>query len=58
MQTHDEAASPSDAEEQRRDITSPDSATKDATRPPGNPPADEQATDTAREKLDQAGGGH
>lgn len=29
-----------------------------ATKPPGNPPVDEEALEQSREKLDQAGGGH
>ena len=39
--------------------TSPDAAHPgEATSPPGNPDADEQAVEESRDKLDQAGGGH
>lgn len=53
---HDDVNQESD--EQRRDITGPDAPTGEATRPPANPPRDEEATSTAEDKLDQAGGGH
>jgi|tagenome__1003787_1003787.scaffolds.fasta_scaffold17699699_1 hypothetical protein len=41
-------------------ITSPPDAAHpgEATRPPGNPDADQQAVQESEEKLDQAGGGH
>ena len=40
-------------------ITSPDADHPgEATSPPGNPDADEQAVRESEEKLDQAGGGH
>ena len=45
-------------DEQRRDITGPHGPTGEATRPPSNPPRDEEAISTAEDKLDQAGGGH
>ena len=38
--------------------TSPEEPTHEATTPPGNGPADEDATQEAQDKLDQAGGGH
>lgn len=38
--------------------TTPKEATRDATTPPGNGAPDEDAVRKAREKLDQAGGGH
>ena len=41
-----------------KDITSPDDPTHEATTPPGNGEADEDATEEAKEKLDEAGGGH
>ena len=42
-----------------RSITSPDAAHPgDATSPPSNPEADEQAVEDSQDKLDQAGGGH
>ena len=44
--------------EEERDITSPDEPTHEATTPPGNGEADEDATEEAQDKLDQAGGGH
>jgi len=45
-------------ESEERDTTSPDDPTHEATTPPGNGEADEHATDEAKEKLDEAGGGH
>lgn len=46
-------------EGEERGITSPAPEDENqSTTPPGNPPVDEQATQTARDKLDQAGGGH
>jgi hypothetical protein len=36
----------------------PLSETGTRTRPPGNPPRDEEAVRTSEEKLQQAGGGH
>jgi hypothetical protein len=39
-------------------ITGPPDSTKDATTPPDNPEADQQAVEQGRDKLDQAGGGH
>jgi hypothetical protein len=44
--------------EEERDTTSPDDPTHEATTPPGNGEADENATEKAKEKLDEAGGGH
>jgi hypothetical protein len=41
-----------------RGATSPPDPTHEATTPPGNPEADEDAVRTAEEKLGQAGGGH
>lgn len=38
--------------------TTPKEGTQDATTPPGNGDADEDAVRQAQEKLDQAGGGH
>lgn len=48
----------SESEERQDDITSPDEPTHEATTPPGNGEADEEATENSEEKLDQAGGGH
>ena len=45
-------------QEQERDITSPDDPTHEATTPPGNGEADEEAVEKGEDKLDQAGGGH
>lgn len=40
-------------------LTSPDASHPgEATSPPGNPDTDDQAVEEARERLDQAGGGH
>ena len=44
--------------EEEKDITSPDDPTHEATTPPGNGQPDEDATEQAKEKLDEAGGGH
>jgi len=44
--------------EEERDTTSPDDPTHEATTPPVNGEADENATEKAKEKLDEAGGGH
>jgi hypothetical protein len=44
--------------EEERDITSPEDPTHEATTPPGNGEPDEDATEEAEDKLDQAGGGH
>ena len=44
--------------EQERDITSPEDPTHEATTPPGNGEADEEAVERGEDKLDQAGGGH
>ena len=38
--------------------TSPEEPTHEATTPPGNAETDEGAVEEARDKLDQAGGGH
>ncbi len=38
--------------------TSPDEPTHEATTPPGNPDADEEAVREGEEGLEQAGGGH
>jgi hypothetical protein len=38
--------------------TAPPSPTHEATEPPGNPEADEEAVEAGRDRLDQAGGGH
>jgi len=45
-------------QEQERDITSPEDPTHEATTPPGNGEADEEAVEQGEEKLDQAGAGH
>ncbi len=39
-------------------ITSPPDPTHEATTPPGNGDLDQDAKDTAEEKLEQPGGGH
>ena len=44
--------------EQDRDITKPEDPTHEATTPPGNGEADEEAVEQSEDKLDQAGGGH
>ena len=44
--------------EQERDITKPEDPTHEATTPPGNGEADEEAVEQGEDKLDQAGGGH
>jgi hypothetical protein len=44
--------------EKDRDITSPEDPTHEATTPPGNGEADEEAVEEGEDKLDQAGGGH
>ena len=44
--------------EEERDITSPEDPTHEATTPPGNGEADEEAVEQGEDKLDQAGGGH
>ena len=44
--------------EEERDITSPEDPTHEATTPPGNGDADDDAVEEAEDKLDQAGGGH
>jgi hypothetical protein len=41
-----------------RGITSPEGRPDQATTPPGNPEADEQAVREGEDKLEQAGGGH
>jgi hypothetical protein len=38
--------------------TSPEDPTHEATTPPGNPDADDDAVREGEEGLDQAGGGH
>ena len=43
---------------QDKGITSPPDPTHEATTPPGNPDADQEAVEQSQEKLDQAGGGH
>jgi hypothetical protein len=45
-------------QEQERDITSPEDPIHEATTPPGNGEADEEAVEQSEDKLDQAGGGH
>jgi hypothetical protein len=45
-------------QEQERDTTSPEDPTHEATTPPGNGEADEEAVEQSEDKLDQAGGGH
>jgi hypothetical protein len=47
-----------ETEKDREDITSPDDPTHEATTPPGNGEADEEAVEKGEDKLDQAGGGH
>ena len=44
--------------EEKKDITSPEDPTHEATTPPGNGAADEDAVEQSEDKLDQAGGGH
>lgn len=46
------------SQEEHKDITSPDDPTHEATTPPGNGDADEEAVEEGKEKLDEAGGGH
>ena len=41
-----------------RPTTTPPDPTHEATTPPGNPEADQEAVDKSEEKLKQAGGGH
>ncbi len=41
-----------------KDITSPEDPIHEATTPPGNGEADEEAVEQGEDKLDQAGGGH
>ena len=48
----------SETDEQRSSTSPPEGDTKDATTPPGNPDADQDAVEQAEEKLEQAGGGH
>jgi hypothetical protein len=45
-------------EQEQRSATSPPEDTSEATTPPGSGEVDEEAVEKAREKLDQAGGGH
>jgi len=45
-------------QEQERDTTTPQDPTHEATTPPGNGEADEEAVEKGEDKLDQAGGGH
>jgi hypothetical protein len=45
-------------ESEERDITSPDDPTHEATTPPGNGEADDEAVEQGEDKLDHAGGGH
>lgn len=45
-------------QEQERDTTTPEDPTHEATTPPGNGEADEEAVEQSEDKLDQAGGGH
>ena len=45
-------------ENTKKDITAPPAPTHDASAPPSNPEADEDAVRQSEEKLDQAGGGH
>jgi hypothetical protein len=40
-----------------KDITGPEEPTHEATTPPGNGTADDEAVEEAADKLDQAGGG-
>jgi hypothetical protein len=39
-------------------LTGPQTDTKDATAPPGNPDSDQAAVAKAEDDLEQAGGGH
>jgi hypothetical protein len=45
-------------DDEKTDITAPTQPTHEATSPPGNPEADEQAVEQGEDKLEQAGGGH
>ena len=45
-------------QDQERSTTSPEDPTHEATTPPGNGEADEEAVERGEDKLDQAGGGH
>jgi hypothetical protein len=48
-----------ESEERRdEDITGPEEPTHEATTPPGNGEADEEAVERGEDRLDQAGGGH
>ena len=42
--------------EQEREGTTPEDPTHEATTPPGNGEADEEAVEQGKDKLDQAGG--
>jgi hypothetical protein len=44
--------------EEERETTTPEDPTHEATTPPGNPETDQDAAEEAKDKLDQAGGGH
>ena len=50
--------SPWPNQKRKKDITSPEDPTHEATTPPGNGEADEEAVEQGEDKLDQAGGGH
>lgn len=45
-------------EQHEKSTTSPPEDTSDATTPAGSGERDEEAIEKARDKLDQAGGGH
>lgn len=45
-------------EEKNEGGTTPEEPTHEATTPPGSGEPDEGATEQAKDKLDQAGGGH
>ena len=44
-------------ESDEKDITGPKDPTHEATTPPGNPEADDEAVEQSKEKLEEAGGG-
>ena len=47
-----------ESQEETEGGTTPGDPTHEATTPPGNGEADEEAVEQAEDKLDQAGGGH
>jgi hypothetical protein len=45
-------------EDTEKSITSPPDPTHEATTPPDNPPADDEAVQRSEDALEQPGGGH